>query len=128
MDARNRALAFVDDDGRWATLSTMRRRRNRNRLELALRIREAVLAFPHWRIETTHLGTEFMRATIGELEIVRTTPATPDFGAPASNGIDIWAGRKVFSMWWPDGDVDDDEFEIVAFATGDWFAPLVGGC
>jgi hypothetical protein len=98
----------------------------RNRRELAHQIREAVLAFPEWRTEPSERNGDILRATIGELEIIRTNAANPCFGAPATNGVDIWVGRKVFSMWWEDGDVEDD-FEIVAMASGDWYAPLLSG-
>jgi hypothetical protein len=95
----------------------------RNRRELAAEIRAAVLEIRDWHVETLD-GGEWYCAMLGDLRIVRTTAATPSFGAPAENGIDIWAGRKVFSMWWHDGDVEDD-FEIVAMAPGEWFLPLV---
>jgi hypothetical protein len=98
----------------------------RNRRELAHQIREAVLAFPEWRTEPTERHGDILRATIGELRVVRVSAANSLVGAPATNGIDIWVDRKVFSMWWEDGDVEDD-FEIVAFASGDWFASLLSG-
>ena len=100
--------------------------RRRNRRELAVAIRDAVLAIPQWRTEIVG-GHEILRTDVGELAIMRTTAASAFRGAPAENAIDIWLGRKVFSMWWHDGDVEPDEFEIIAMATGAWFAPLMEG-
>jgi len=93
--------------------------RRRNRRALGVEIRDAVLSLPEWRTETLDSGDDVLLATVGELEIMRTTAASARFGQPATNGIDIWIARKVFSMWWDDGEVDDDDFEIIAFAPGD---------
>ncbi len=69
-----------------------------------------------------------LQASIGNLEILRTTQDSGLIGMPAVNGIDIWVRdganrRKVFSVWWNDGSLEH-ELEIIACATGDWHAAL----
>lgn len=88
---------------------------------LAEKIRSAVLALEGWRTET--MGTSrVLMTTVGELEILRTTPAAKLEGMPAANGIDIWdRKRKVLSIWWN----VEHELEVVAFKKGEWYQPLL---
>ena len=120
IDIGNFKDATVWIDSSTTTPAPLPARRIANRRAFARAIR-AVLAIPDWRTET-HADGEVLHADIGKLQIVRMTVASGLRGAPAENGIDIWCGRKVFSIWWHD---DPDDFEIVAMATGDWFEPLM---
>ncbi|MEI8029848.1 MAG: hypothetical protein WCH35_08735 [Comamonadaceae bacterium] len=67
------------------------------------------------------LGTH-LTANFGDITIMYRTPKAMIFTAPSSFGVDIWHGRKCFSVIWDSNQLKD--FEIISFKRGPWI-PLV---